>query len=233
MTIRGQLHTDAGEWTAYVAAHPEIPPYPNLPLVYRPAPPILDANTPPSFATRACTAGYEGAVQRATSRRVTAFRKGETATTSTFYLKLVKAIAYMVEHRIAPAAWAMFSVHVWRAHTTAQMPEQYRRAHPPLSWVFAPERMRARREWFEQERLQYEVSTLEWSPEHLDLLRRWTHMAELLRTCTTEGKLLHRVLADTVGTRVSWDKRVRDCATHNAARQGALNIRAQTGEFLW
>ena len=70
---------------------------------------------------------------------------------SRHYKLLLSAAALFTELKIEPAAWCSFSACVWASQEETEGEEKAKNTRPevpPVAWVFSPQRIRERENWF-------------------------------------------------------------------------------------
>lgn len=84
--------------------------------------------------------------------------------------KLDAGVLALQRTKTKPAEWALFSIHVWRAH---------RQSFPPLVWTWSANRIQDRQEWFaEWKAEQPTIWPMFVSESAKSLVRAWEMMAQ-------------------------------------------------------
>jgi hypothetical protein len=131
-----------------------------------------------------------------------AYRNGDV-TRSKHYAKLVECAHALIEHSIAPAAWAMFSIDCARqfARSQADRGEKVRAPGggvkaPPLSWVFNASRVEAHCEWFAEVATDYRKPTALYTPALRDLIEAHAKLCEDFRRRVHDEYTARQVIAE-------------------------------------
>ena len=143
------------------------------------------------------------------------------------YEKLVATAELLLDRKIPPGAWTLFSVDVWRVHL-----DHLGGKPPPLTWVYSENRVRERTEWFEEEAHHYRTPRVSCSPEHLALGHAWRQMQyDAIRSAPkTREELIVVVDRHFPGDR--WEQMVEQARRANRAIQAAMDAAAARGE-VW
>lgn len=152
--------------------HMGVPSYPGptvMPPAVVPRPPKLPENLSDLDLAQWLAKSYRGAVESRYKTRCYVLAKRGDLAKSRFLKVLVDGGRTLADYDIAPAAWAAFSVEVWRRYEGAKKP-------PPINWMFAPNRIEERREWFEAEEGAYDGGRLIHGEAAQDMMRRYAQM---------------------------------------------------------
>lgn len=151
------------------------------------------------------------------------FRRGVLSRSKHFPM-LVEAAGFMVEREIAPAAWAAWSMDVWKTYTEKRKP-------PPVAWVFGPKRLAEKRGWFEHEESSYLGGTVLSTPKRTALLRRYLAMraaVEAAEAWSDPREIVSRFFPDDL-----FDRLVVEAREEVARVRERVQRRVDAGEFLW
>ena len=131
-----------------------------MPVARVPSPPALNPEMSKPRALRLMALGYRAAIAHdyGEPSRVLGEVEGKdprAVLRSKHSPALVQALPLMMEYRVAPASWSLFSIMVWKTYVMAgqgatwdAMPSRIRRPRsgtpPPPSWVFSVKRIENR-----------------------------------------------------------------------------------------
>lgn len=201
------------------------PPYPGASVVEPatvPPPPLLDPTASERSWALALVRAYRGAVSSRTKKACFVLAKGDI-TASRYYPMLLSGARKLIEHKLPPAAWAAWSVDVWRSRGEKDA--------PPLAYVWGAKRIEERRGWFRHEAASYEGGMALYGRAHRTLLAKWNAMAaELMRVVDpADGpKVVERHFPGR-----SYDALVEAARREAVATNGELQARLESGEWLW
>jgi hypothetical protein len=117
-----------------------VPRFATVPEVKSPPMPQIDLDAPEEENAKLLASAYRCAVGHAYGRKSHVLRRGAIER-SKLYQKLLEAVSLMLEHRITPHAWVMFSISQWKhANGGAKM--------PPIGWVYSATRLHKWRGWY-------------------------------------------------------------------------------------
>ena len=145
---------------------------------------------------------------------------------------LTSAVALLTSEEIAPAAWAAWSVDVWRDYVASKSNGE----NPPrLSYVFGAKRLGDHkvRGWFAREGGAAAGGRVIFTPEHRALVLRWQRMKmdASRRGAVTPSELA--AVADRWFPPGAFDAAVRRARESASREERALRDRVERGEFVW
>jgi hypothetical protein len=216
------------------------PPWTLVGLAAVPNPPDLDPEMKPTERTNFLASAFNGAVASRFPGYGDAFRSGSirangvllsapvraarTLHKSKDYALLVEAAQFMLDHEIAPAAWAAWSCDMWKVHHTTKKP-------PPVAWVFGTKRLAERRGWFEAEERSYMGGSVKYGRVQEKLIRRYLTMRfEIHNACAWDdpAPFVAKWFPDDL-----FERMVAAAKAEVARAQEKLRAAADRGEFLW
>lgn len=208
--------------------HMGVPSYPGptvMPPAVVPRPPKLPEDLSDLDVAQWLAKSYRGAVEaRYGERCYVLARRGELAK-SRFMKVLVDGGRTLSDYDIAPAAWAAFSVEVWKRHESSKKP-------PPINWMFAPNRIEERREWFEEEEGAYNGGRVVYGEAAQDLMRRYVQMLGTLtwakKTEVEVKKVVERFFPDGL-----YDRLLAVAREQARDDQRLLDEAVVRGEWVW
>jgi hypothetical protein len=201
------------------------PPFPGVSVVAPalvPDPPLLDASLSEVARVWKLVRAYRAVVEAKCGERCFAFARGDVRRSS-LYRGMANGAAALIEHGIAPIAWAAWTTDVWQRDGN--------RSAPPVPLVWGAKRIAERRGWFRRESLTYMGGRAVFGPKLRELIRRWHALAgALIRADEPSGgaALVERWFP---GTR--YDDLVREAKVESARKNAELRARAEDGEWLW
>lgn len=217
-----------------VAGRGVVPPFPGQEVVAPaavPDPPRLRPGLTERAAAVVLARAYRGAVESRYGRRAASRLPPEARMVDGNLPALAAAARLLEAAEVAPAAWAAWSVDVWRDYVAKGT-----RENPPrLPWVFGAKRLEDPRVlgWFAREGGAAAGGRVIFTPEHRALVLRWQRMrAEVLRT----GAITPAELAAVAlrwwppGAFAAAVSRARDAASRE---ERGLRERVERGEFVW
>jgi hypothetical protein len=141
-------------------------PWGLVPFATTPNPPTLAPEMKPDERAIRLADAFRGAVgSRFPDEPDFSFRHG-VLSRSKHYPMLLEAAEFMVARELAPAAWAAWSMDVWKVYAERTRP-------PTVAWVYGPKRLAEKRGWFESEETSYLGGTLLPTPKRDALFRRY------------------------------------------------------------
>lgn len=235
--LAGQGRAQACAWPELVRrCTPAIPVYPGpaiVPAVTVPGPPMLKHGAALEEHARAVALSYRGGVEKRYRAPCWAFDFRKPLSASKFYGELCLGATALCERAIAPAAWVAFSIDVWRRYVAPAMPPKVQRTPPAVGWVFSPDRIAERADWFAAERVRYEGGQLYVGDAHRDLLRVWQRMQrDLLCHMPTDATAAAAVVRRHFPGRAYAKAVERACDEAEYART-LLQQSLTRGDFLW
>jgi hypothetical protein len=231
---------------------PGVPPPPDklklrlgiedLKPVRIPNPPLIDDTLSENHIYKTLCNAYEGAVfSRYKTRpfinigkQVDVYDPGSEETIKIRDPKLSKLWAPMMEAahllkklEISPFAWAAFSIDVWddseAKHGCIGKP-------PGIRWVWSPNRVRDRNDWFDQRELGYRGGATCFVPSHRELLRKWNMMHnELYRS----GMKHSQEIVERWFPGDKYMQMVEKARKDTQREQARLDERLEMGDWLW
>lgn len=238
----GRLGTSPAElpglpWEAIllVAGRGVVPPFPGQELVAPasvPDPPRLRAELSPRSAATVLVRAYRGALESRYGRKATYRLPPESVMVERELPLLTSAVALLTSEEIAPAAWAAWSVDVWRDYVASKSNGE----NPPrLSYVFGAKRLGDHkvRGWFAREGGAAAGGRVIFTPEHRALVLRWQRMKmdASRRGAVTPSELA--AVADRWFPPGAFDAAVRRARESASREERALRDRVERGEFVW
>lgn len=206
---------------------PEVPEFPGMDLLEPavvPSPPKLNSDDPDGSWCMALVRAYRGAVQSRYKVRSGAFRQNNIAT-SKYAKGLVEAAKKLLEHDIPPAAWAAFSLDVWRKYGEGKGSEK----PPALQWVFAAKRIEERRGWYKAESSSYTGGRVLFGKSAKELFERYQQMrVGLLCTELPVAQVVAQHFPDGL-----YDRLLRRAREEAQAERTRLKAALAQGEWLW
>lgn len=190
-----------------------------------PNPPNLEPDMRPTERAVRLADAYRGAVESRFSAQALghAFRRGAISNSKHFEL-LLEAAQFMIDHELAPAAWAAWSCDIWKIHNTPLKP-------PPVAWVFGTKRLAERRGWFEAEEQSYLGGTVKYGPVQTALLKRYMSLRFAIHDAGAwddPGPLVARYFPED-----SYDRAVKAAQQEVKQTRERLREAADTGTFMW
>jgi hypothetical protein len=234
-SIHGTGISQAGVWAKLLDDESlAIPPHPG-PLVLLPVrvpdPPLLDPALPVPARALTMALAYKGAVEaRYTGLKLPRLVPPGGIAQSKHYPSFAAGAMRLTEAKVAPAAWCMFSVDVWRTPGAAGRPH---RSLPPPSMVCSRKRIEERLEWFAEEAAAYSRGKLLLTDEHRDLLRAHGTAQSALILAVLQQAPQERLLALAREHFKGWDARIESARASNALAQADLQAALSRGLWLW
>jgi hypothetical protein len=212
-------------------------PYPSperVGLLKTPTPPLFPAEATVEERVQWAVRAFCGAWTSRARQRVHIFA-GDIIE-SPHYAALVKGSAALRDAGIAPASWCGFSVDVWRDHTAPNLPARQRHKLVPPSWVFNPQRVRERADWYWSSAAYYAGGHLITLPAARRLVALWNAARERVLRLPHDAPaaLVEReVHAVVPGGLEEWERQCDAARDVCQQQQESLNARAAAGEFVW
>lgn len=204
----------------------DVPPPPWELVGYAtvPYPPLLEADMSATEAAIRISDAYRGAVTRYMQLDVRwAFGRGAFQR-SRFWKVLLAARDAMLEREIPPAAWAAWSVNVWRIFGSTKRP-------PPVPWLLGAGRIVERSGWFEREAGAYMGGRIVNGPKKLALLERYARMRraiDVARAWASPAEVVERFFPGD-----AFDRAVEAARAEVVATQAKLRTDVDMGVFVW
>jgi hypothetical protein len=140
-----------------------------------------------------------------------------------FFRQMVNAAEMLIKHEIAPAAWAAWTIDVWR--------QGGQKDDPPITLVWAAGMIEKKRGWFGRECATYMGGRVLFGEKHRELLRRWTSMGyALLREPDPSAA---PAIVERWFPGATYDVLVRAATVEAATKTAELRERMESGEWLW
>lgn len=242
MSMMQETTPVASSESASLSTPREVPDYPGISVVpapYVPSPPLMDATLDEVSRVRRLLTIYDGAVRSRykVARPATRIGKavlvddpltgGKVRATrmqdAKQFIPLAAAADALVRLEVAPAAWAAFSVDVWKRFSDGTRP-------PPLTWVWSRDRIVERREWFQSEENGYVGRRLVLTKAHHALLRRYNAMRYALIRSDPEQ---HSAIIEKHFHGDKYARLVEAARRATLSEQHRLNEQAEIGAWLW
>jgi hypothetical protein len=172
------LHADFLAWVADAVQagrlldNPATLGFMGVPL---PSPPKLDPSQSMRDRCTQVVRAYRGAIESRYGGRCWVLAQGDIQR-SKFFAPLCAAVRALEAHEIAPAAWASWSVDVWRSQ------ESKPTAQPPLLWVFGAKRIDERHGWYRSVTGDGNTQRIVVPAALASLRQRWGRMMRVLWT---------------------------------------------------
>lgn len=205
-----------------------VPPFPDTRLLHCPripSPPTLDLDLPRVARVEALAKSYRGAVESRYKEPCFALTKGDIRVSRYFPL-LAEAAVLLDELGIAPAAWAAWSVDVWKDRIQGN---GKRHRPPPLEFVFSKAHISKRGGWFAREVSAYGGGKVVQGPRYQELVRLFDgYYRESFKTPETE----HAALVERwfPGGWQGWYERAQ---REGDDKRRSMELMVESGEFLW
>jgi hypothetical protein len=251
--LGGDRHQPHRQWVDVLDSFGNLlPAYPSTAVIVVakvPEPPVLTDEMGKPRALRLAALGYRAAIEHAYGEPsrvlVEAQRKDYKAILASKHAhSIIKALPVLVEYRIAPAAWTLFSIMVWKNYVMAgngpawdSTPSRVRRPKqgtpPPPSWVFSLKRLEARTEWFAWHEAHSRGGRLRLSAAHKTLLRKYEALRLALLAApslnqSTVAALVAEHLPASVYTRLA-----AKAKTDAEYTQDELDAGIERGVWIW
>ena len=204
-----------------------VPPMPSLRPAHFPLPPRLDPAITDGDIARTLVQVYAGMVF---ARWKTRYFSRKAPHELPGYAGLVAAGRALIEHDIAPAAWAQFASDMWATHARPG-PRGGRPKPPPLRAVFCAKTITEKRGWFRSECSTYECSLPSYTPARKDLVERWSAMSLRLSTApdlAAVNALVERYFPDGL-----YSVLAASAAEEVRVEQERIDRAAAQGVWLW
>lgn len=251
--LGGDRHQPFRQWVDVLDGFGNLlPTYPSTTVIVVakvPEPPVLTDEMGKPRALRLAALGYRAAIEHAYGEPsrvlVEAQRKDYKAILASKHAHaIIKALPVLVEYKIAPAAWTLFSIMVWKNYVMAgngpawdSMPSKVRRPKqgtpPPPGWVFSLKRLEERTEWFAWHEAHSRGGRLRLSAAHKTLLRKYDALRRALLmepelTAPRVAELVAEHLPASVYTRLA--EKAKADAEYT---QDELNADIEQGVWIW
>lgn len=207
-----------------------MPRYPGpevIPSAMVPGPPKLPADARGADAAGWLLKAYRGAIESRFGGRCQVLRKRGTLERSRYLKGLVEAAELLRDYGFPPAAWAMFSVDVWRKY------EATTTRKPGLGWVFSPKRIEDRHGWFRREEGRYCTRRAVFSRIAQDLMRGYRHMTYALAQAGAQSEQEIRAVVEQYFPGDSYEQTAAKARQRALADQRLINDRVARGEWVW
>jgi len=207
---------------------PGVPRHPSelLKPAIIPSPPQIPDGLSDMDAAMWLVRTYRGVVKSVTKKECWVLATRQQLAKSKYLKTLASAARMMREMEIPPAAWAMFSMDVWRKFGKGKA------SMPPIAWMFSEKRMADREGWFRHEEGGYHDSRIIYGDAAQDIMRRWAGMyGALVRALSTGGDLsavVGRFFPDGM-----YDKLIDRANREAADDQLVLNKAMVRGDWIW
>lgn len=159
---------------------------------------------------------------------------------SKYLQTMLTAIPIMVEYKLAPAAWSLFSIMVWRKYVMTPrgwqvVPSRTKtRSIPPNpSFVFSEKRLRERTDWFGFYESHCRGGKLLISDGHRDLVGRYLGLKLALLSLEGPSETEVREVVNSRLTQATIDRLAKKIQQDYDYKQEELDARVQGGEWLW
>jgi len=217
-----------------VAGRGVVPPFPGQEVVAPavvPDPPRLRPGLSERAAAMVLVRAYRGAIESRYGRGGTYRLPPELKMVEANLPLLTSAAALLAAEEIAPAAWAAWSVDIWRDYVASRSKNE----NPPrLPFVFGAKRLEDPqvRGWFGKEGAALGGRVI-FTPEHRALVLRWQRMRfDVMRRGAITPEELSAV-ASRWWPPGAYDAAVRRARETASREERALRDRVERGEFLW
>lgn len=218
-----------------VAGRGVVPPFPGQEVVAPavvPDPPRLRPGLSERAAATVLVRAYRGALESRYGRRGSYRLPPEGKLVEGNLPLLSAAAAILAAEEIAPAAWAAWSVDVWRDYVATRSTNE----NPPrLSYVFGAKRLEDPRVrgWFARDGGAAAGGRVIFTPEHRALVLRWQRMKQdaARRGAVTPEEL--SAVALRWWPPGSYDAAVRRARDAASREERALRDRVERGDFVW
>lgn len=218
-----------------VAGRGVVPPFPGQEVVAPvsvPDPPRLRAGLSERAAATVLVRAYRGAIESRYGRGGTYRLPPELKMVDANLPLLAAAGRLLAAEEIAPAAWAAWSVDIWRDYVASRSSNE----NPPRpAYVFGAKRLEDPRVrgWFAREGGAAAGGRVIFTPEHRALVLRWQRMKhEAMRRGAVTAEELSAV-AFRWWPPGAFDAAVRRARDAASREERALRDRVERGEFVW
>lgn len=251
--IGGARHAPERAWVEVEAQYLDLlPAYPGaseVPVARVPSPPALNPEMSKPRALRLMALGYRAAIAHdyGEPSRVLGEVEGKdprAVLRSKHSPALVQALPLMMEYRVAPASWSLFSIMVWKTYVMAgqgatwdAMPSRIRRPRsgtpPPPSWVFSVKRIENRSEWFGWHEANCRGGRLKISQAHKALIKKYeTLRRALLSERSIDAERVRALVAEHLPA-VEYERLRAKAKAEADYEQDRLDAAAEKGAWLW
>jgi hypothetical protein len=189
-----------------------------------PNPPNLAPEMKPDERAHRLADAFRGALaSRFPDATDFSFRNG-VLSRSKHYPMLLEAAEFMVARELAPAAWAAWSMDVWKTYTEKSRP-------PTVAWVFGPKRLVEKRGWFESQESSYLGGTLLPTPKRDALFRRYMSLRYAIhnaRAWDDPAPFVARFFPDDL-----FDRLVAEARAEVERARARVQREVDSGRFFW
>lgn len=205
---------------------PGIPAYPGASLIglaVVPNPPVLEVEMSDLERAHKLADAYRGAIQARFGQVAWALKRGPLQG-SKFYKNLVESAQTLLDHEIAPAAWAAWSCDVWKQYGDKKKP-------PPVPWVFSAKRIHERRGWFAAEEETYMGGRVVYGPKQTALATQYLRMRAAIDSAGAHQHpepVVARYFPDG-----AYEAALAAARAEVKAKQTELQRAKDSGTFLW
>lgn len=212
---------------------PVLPPFPGasqVPLCVVPNPPALDPSGSEEVWAETLARAYRGAAESRFGVRSFVLARGDIRR-SKLYGTLVACARALVRHEIPPAAWAAFSMDVWKRYGNGKA----KLKPPPVRWVFTEKRVEDRKGWYRAEG-GASGGQIIFGDAHKDLMRRYTAMQRDIGHATVNGMVgvaQARQIVDSHFPDGLYDRLVDEAKAEVDDNKARLRRLVERGEWVW
>ncbi len=209
-----------------------LPPEPRTragkPLDYEIPPPRLIApETTPQQRVKMLAAAYRAVLKRRYGITSRYFEGSAALESHKEFPKLVALAAQMVDAKVAPLAWVLFSFDAW-THTPLG---EGKRSSPPTKWVWSKKRWKEQQDRFWEDR--YAVVESRTAPLALQLWIDWRFMwCELMHAAPTAREGV-AVIVDRWFPGSSYEDRLTRARSQTLEYQARVDREAAEGGWPW
>lgn len=200
-----------------------VPSFPSTALVGAPrvpSPPLLDASYAPDEQAAIMARAYRTCVEARFGMKSMVLARVIRIQETKEFVELAKAIPLLLQNRIAPIAWAVWSMDVWKQYVRSDRP-------PPITWVFKAARIEKQLGWFLQD------GGVGGGQSHVvPALRTLYVRYEQMRAAVVKGMDLVAAIEQHL-PRTAYEQLIAAARTQVAAMQLEIDRNIQAGKFLW
>lgn len=245
----GNSYAPAASWPALQAQFGEfIPRLAEIVPARVPSPPLLTAEMSKRKALRVMALGFRAAMAHSWGSAGRMLSEVESddrdAILQSKYLQpMLDAIPLMIDFKVAPASWTLFSIMVWRQYVLSgprawdAVPSRSRKPNrgvpPTPSFVFSKKRLETRTEWFAFHEAHCRGGKLLISDAHRALVARYDDLKQVLLGLQEPTEATVREAVQQMLTQRTCDRLAKAVQQGYDFQQDELNARVQGGEWLW
>lgn len=206
-----------------------VPPFPtghNCPSATVPSAPLLPDDLKGLEAAAHLAKIYRAAISKKYKERCGVLAKRGQLAKSRVRPRLEEAAEILWQHEVPPAAWAAWSIEVWRSYKIGK-------GKAPLSWVYSPNRIEEHLGWFQSEGARHCAPRAIYSRVAKDFIERYQVMRLTLvqRQAITPAEVAEVVQMFFPGNDYErWSQAARKAA---ASDQELINRAVARGEYVW